>query len=68
MTDLQDYIDEAVVKNKVFYICEIHRNVTVNVARTDDGEIDISWERQPDTTDEIIDEVGDFHYDRTYTN
>ena len=68
MTDLQDYIDEAVVKNKVFYICEIHRNVTVYVARTDDGEIDISWERQPDTTDEIIDEVGDFHYDRTYTN
>lgn len=68
MTDLQDYIDNAEVGKKVFYICEIHRNVTVYVAKTDDGEIDISWERQENTTDEIIENVGDFSYDRTYTN
>ena len=68
MTDLQDYIDNAEVNNKVFNLCEIHRNVTVYVARAEDGEVDISWERQPNTVDEIIEEVGDFHYDRTYTN
>lgn len=66
--DLLEYIDGASVVNKVYSICEIHRNVTVYVARAEDGEIDISWERQENTVDEIIDEVGDFHYERTYTN
>lgn len=68
MTDLQDYIDNAGVNPKVYRICEIHQNVTVVVSKAEDGELDISWERQPNTVDEIFEEVGDFHYERTYTN
>ena len=68
MTDLQDYIDKSEVNGKLFYICEIHRNVTVYVAKSEDGEVDISWERQPNTTDEIVEAVDDFHYERGTLN
>lgn len=38
---------------------EIHRNVTVTVSQCSVcGHIEISWERQDDTEDEILGELG----------
>ena len=38
---------------------EIHRNVTVTVSQCQMcGHIEISWERQDDTEDEIFGELG----------
>lgn len=40
-----------------YKVKEIHRNVTVTVSEcTRCGSVDISWERQDDTEDEIVEE------------
>lgn len=41
----------------VYKVKEVHRNVTVTVSEcTRCGSVDISWERQEDTEDEIVEE------------
>lgn len=66
--DLYGYINSSSVDERVFYLCETHRNVTVYISKSEDGEIEICWERQPNTTDEIYEDVGDFHYDKSHTH
>lgn len=54
------YIMDATEDNTMLRPREIHRNVTVYVdENTETGEIVLSWSRQPDTEDELIDPIDD---------
>lgn len=55
MTDIGRLIREAEVDENVYQVCEIHKNVTVIISQClENGEIDLSWEVQPNTESEII--------------
>lgn len=54
------FISEASEEPEVVRTREIHRNVTVYVDENiETGEIILSWSRQPDTEDELIDPIED---------
>lgn len=54
------FISEASVEPGVVRTREIHKNVTVYVDENiETGEIILSWSRQLDTEDELIDPIED---------
>ena len=57
---LEDLIRHSIVDERIVRPREVHKNVTVYVDENiETGEIILSWARQPDTEDELIDPIED---------
>lgn len=63
MIGLEAYIDNAVIDDCEYEVCEIHKNVTVTVNRCMKcGRIEIDWERQDNTEDIMIKPLEEIDY------
>ena len=60
MKNFEQFISTSTVSENMLRPREIHRNVTVYVDEDmKTHEIVLSWSRQPDTEDELIDPIED---------